>query len=71
MNHTTIPGEDSKDKCECKEQSSIPFLDILWYIKKEGLKLICIENQLIETNTFYPEAAMQNKQQNPYHTLWD
>ena len=29
LNHTTVPGEDIEDKCDCQEQSAIPFLDTL------------------------------------------
>ena len=26
LNHTTVPGEDSIDICDCKEEASLPFL---------------------------------------------
>ena len=33
FNHTTVPGERPEDKCDCKEQSDIPFLDTLCRIE--------------------------------------
>ena len=29
MSHTTIPNEPQEDKCNCPEQSEIPFLDVM------------------------------------------
>ena len=33
MNHTSIAEEEPEEKCDCEEQSSIPFLDTLCTIK--------------------------------------
>ena len=50
MNHTSIPGEALEDKCDCKNQESIPFLDTLCTIK----------NGLIETD-LYKKDTDQNQ----------
>ena len=33
MNHTSLPGEKEDDRCQCKQQVSIPFLDVLCSIQ--------------------------------------
>ena len=33
MNHTSIPGEQEDDRCQCKQQFAIPFLDVLCSIQ--------------------------------------
>ena len=46
MNHTSVPGEALEDKCDCKDQDSIPFLDTLCTIKNGR-----IETDLYRKNT--------------------
>jgi hypothetical protein len=33
MNHTSLPNEKEDDRCQCKQQVSIPFLDVLCSIQ--------------------------------------
>jgi hypothetical protein len=57
MNHTSIQGEDSKDKCECKEQSSIPFLDTLCYIKEGRIETDLYKKQTDRNQYLLPSSC--------------
>ena len=46
LNHTSVPGEAKEDKCDCKSQDAIPFLDTLCTIKNGR-----IETDLYRKNT--------------------
>ena len=38
MNHTSVPGEATENKCDCNITTSVPFLDILCSIEKGKIK---------------------------------
>ena len=46
MSHTSIPGEHDDDRCQCKQQFAIPFLDVL----------CSIQDGKIETNLYRKET---------------
>ena len=57
MTHTSVEGEQEKDKCDCPEVSSIPFLDTLISIK-DGR--IVIKNPQTEISIYSQIAAILN-----------
>ena len=62
FNHTTVIGEKLEDKCECKEQSDIPFLDTLCSIVDERIetdlyKKIKDKNQYLFPTSCHPKQT--------------
>ena len=65
MNHTSIKGEDIKDKCEWKKTSSVSFLDVSSGIKDEKIEtdLYCKEtdkNQCLLPSSCHPKQTLNS-----------
>ena len=57
MNHTTNSEEEANQKCDCKEQSSIPFLDVLCTIQDGRIKTDLYKKQTDRNQYLLPSSC--------------
>ena len=62
MNHTSVLGEQEKDKCDCEPKSAKTFLDTLCSIKKGRIATDCYKkptdrNQYLLPSSCHPKQT--------------
>ena len=60
MTHSTLPDEDPEDRCECEEQSAVPFLDTLISIK-EGKIDVDLYKKETDRNQYLLPSSCHNR----------
>ena len=61
LSHTSIEGESKENKCDCDEQSKLPFLDTLCYIKNGQIETDLYRKET-DRNQYLLPTSCHNKQ---------
>ena len=60
MNHTSVPNEEFRNKCDCEQQRAIPFLDVLCSVQDGRIDTDLYRNMYLLPSSCHTPASTKN-----------